>query len=125
MAQIARKCQKYQRLVLPAAPVWVCTSTGISNFSPAAGFAIRFPVPPVFVAGSSVGQNVSIPADAIHWITRPSTAEDRLEIVVRGEDMPQPLGGLVLTPFLVSEPKPIRQNPVTSRLKLATRHWEC
>jgi hypothetical protein len=79
--------------------VWVCTSTGISNYSPSADFAIRFPAPQVFVSGSSLELNVLIPADAIRCITPPPTAGDRFEIVVLGEDMPQSLGRLMLMLF--------------------------
>jgi tRNA A-37 threonylcarbamoyl transferase component Bud32 len=45
--------------------VWFGTSLGIVHFSPPDDFATRFPSPPIFVAGFSVGNSVPRMADAI------------------------------------------------------------
>jgi hypothetical protein len=50
--------------------VWFGTSTGIVHFSPPEDFVTRFPPPPVFVAGFSLGQGRDVIADALGDIPR-------------------------------------------------------
>ena len=50
--------------------VWFGTSTGIVHFSPPDDFVTRFPSPPVFIAGFSLGQGRDVIADALGDIPR-------------------------------------------------------
>jgi hypothetical protein len=50
--------------------VWIGTISGISHFSPPEGFATRFPAPPVFLAGFSLGEGHEILSDAVGDIPR-------------------------------------------------------
>lgn len=50
--------------------VWFGTTIGVEHFSPPEDFASRFPAPPVFVAGFTVGQGTPTLGDAIGSIAR-------------------------------------------------------
>jgi tRNA A-37 threonylcarbamoyl transferase component Bud32 len=50
--------------------VWFGTTTGAVHFSPPEDFASRFPTPPVFIAGFTVGQGAPILGDTIGSIAR-------------------------------------------------------
>jgi ligand-binding sensor domain-containing protein len=50
--------------------VWIGTNAGVTHFSPPEDFVTRFPPPPVFIAGFSLGQGREILADAVADIPR-------------------------------------------------------
>jgi len=49
----------------PDGSVWFGTTHAVVHFSPPDDFAARFPPPPVFIAGFSLGQNLATLADAV------------------------------------------------------------
>ena len=54
----------------PDGSVWFGTADAVVHFSPPDDFATRFPPPPVFISGFSLGQNAATLADALGPIAR-------------------------------------------------------
>jgi len=54
----------------PDGSVWFGTTHGVAHFAPPDGFADHFPAPEVFIAGFTLGQAGTAPADAVESIPR-------------------------------------------------------